>query len=51
MHKNHTRAVAAPRPVAGPAAPDARLAVAAPEPETRDLTRDELRRLVLDIIG
>ena len=50
MRKNIVRAEPRPFPSTQIAAPEARAAGAAPE-EVRGLTRDELRRLVLDIIG
>lgn len=50
MRKNIIRAEPRPFPAAGTAPLEIRAAGAAPE-EIRGLTRDELRRLVLDIIG
>ncbi len=50
MRKNIVRAEPRPVPASGTAAPETRATAPAPE-EVRGLTQDELRRLVLDIIG
>jgi hypothetical protein len=49
MRKNTIRVNSLPQTITAPATPE-RVA-AAPEPEVRGLTRDELRRIVLDIVG
>lgn len=51
MYKDFYRAAALPQPPAGGAKPASTPSAAAPEPEIRGLTRDELRRIVLDIVG
>lgn len=51
MYKDFHRTAALPQPLIGVAKPSSTSSAAAPEPEIRGLTRDELRRIVLDIVG
>ena len=51
MHQDFYRIAALPQPLAGSAKPASAPSGTAPEPEIRGLTRDELRRIVLDIVG
>ncbi|GAA0568938.1 hypothetical protein GCM10009416_04010 [Craurococcus roseus] len=51
MFKDFYRTAALPQPPVGAAKPASMPSAAASEPETRGLTRDELRRIVLDIVG
>jgi hypothetical protein len=52
MHNKPIQVVSRPHSIAGSAAPKPPVMdAAAPEPEVHGLTQDEIRRIVLDIIG